>query len=154
MGCNDEGIIETWIDASYAVHEDMRGQTGGTISLGHGIISDKSTKQKLNAKSSTETEVIGLSEYLPYNIWMRIFLDAQGYGVKENVIYQDNQSAIKMERNVRNSCTGNSRHISIRFFFVKDRVDKGEVSIKYCPSMNMIADVYTKPLQGKLFQAF
>ena len=67
---------------------------------------------------------MGLSEYLPYNIWMKNFLESQGYEVKENVIYQDNESAIKMEKNGRNSCTGNSRHVSIRYFFIKDRVEK------------------------------
>ena len=82
------------------------------------------------------------------------FLDSQGYGVKENVLYQDNQSAIRLEVNGRNSCTGNSRHISIRYFFVKDRVEKGEVSIKHCPSIYMLADYFTKPLQGSVFRSF
>ena len=69
-------------------------------------------------------------------------------------LYQDNQSAIRLERNGRKSCTGNSRHISVRYFFVKDRVDKGEVSIKYCPTSHMLADFFTKPLQGKVFELF
>ena len=64
---------------------------------------------------------------------------------------QDNMSAIRMEKNGRNSCTGNSRHIDIRYFWVKDRVDKKELEIKYCPTHIMIADYFTKPLQGKLF---
>ena len=59
-----------------------------------------------------------------------------------------------MERNGRNSCTGNSRHIDIRYFFVKDRIDKGELSVKYCPTYLMIADYFTKPLQGRLFNLF
>ena len=59
-----------------------------------------------------------------------------------------------MLKNGRNSCTGNSRHIHIRYFFVKDRVDKKEVKIEYCPSLDMLADFFTKPLQGKLFLKF
>ena len=51
------------------------------------------------------------------------------------------------------SCTGNYRHVSIRYYFVKDRVDKGELSIEYCPTHLMIADYFTKPLQGKIFRA-
>ena len=50
------------------------------------------------------------------------FLESQGYEVKENVIYQDNESEIKMEKNGRNSCNGNSGHVIIRYFFIKDRV--------------------------------
>ena len=57
-----------------------------------------------------------------------------------------------MEKNGRNSCTGNSRHIDARYFWVKDRVDKKELEIKYCPTDTMLADYFTKPLQGNLFR--
>ena len=76
----------------------------------------------------------------------------QGYDIEKNVVYQDNQSAMKMEINGRNSCTGNSRHIDIRYFFTKDRVDKGEFKIEYCPTYNMVADYFSKPLQGRVFK--
>ena len=59
-----------------------------------------------------------------------------------------------MEKNGQNSCTGNSRHIDIRYFFVKDRVEKGEMNIEYCPTGMMLADYFTKPLQGSLFNKF
>ena len=81
-------------------------------------------------------------------------MSAQGYIVKKNILYQDNESAIRMEKNGRNSCTGNSRHIDIRYFFVKDRVDKREVTIQHCPTTRMLADYFTKPLQGKSFYVF
>ena len=151
---NSEVYIKFWVNASYSIHPDMKSHTGGSLSLGHGTLSNKSSTQKLNTKSSTEAELVGLSEYLPYDIWMKNFLESQGYEVKENIIYQDNQSAMKMEKNGRNSCTGNSRHVSIRYFFVKDRVEKGEVSIVYCPTENMLADYFTKPLHGALFKKF
>ena len=86
----------------------MRSQTGGTISMGWGTVHAKSSKQKLNVKSSMEAEVVGLSEYLLYNIWWINFLKAQGYTIRNNIIYQDNESAIRMETNGRNSCTGHS----------------------------------------------
>ena len=97
---------------------------------------------------------MGVSEYIPYNIWIVMFLKEQGYEIKDNVIYQDNKSAMLMEQNGRNSCTGNSRHINIRYFFVKDRVDKKEMRIQYCPTGLMLADYYTKPLMGSKFQEF
>ena len=50
-----------------------------------------------------------------------------------------------MEVNGRISCTGNSRHINIRYFFIKDRVDKGEVDIMYCPTGQMLADFLQSP---------
>ena len=81
-------------------------------------------------------------------------MEAQGYGLKENIYYQDNQSAMRMEKNGRNSCTGNSRHINIRYFFIKDRVDAKKLEIVHCPTEQMLADYFTKPLQGKLFHMF
>ena len=154
MGASSLDTLYTWIDAAYAVHPTMRSHTGGCMSFGLGTVHARSSKQKLNTKSSTESEVVGLSEYIPYNLWLLNFLAAQGYVLKSNQVYQDNQSAIKMEKNGRNSCTGNSRHIHIRYFFVKDRVDKGEVNIGYCPTEQMLADFFTKPLNGALFQKF
>ena len=154
IGCNDLKEILTWVDAAYAVHPNMRSHTGGALSLGHGIVHSRSSKQKLNTKSSTEAELVGLSDYVPYNVWITNFLSEQGYSFRRNVVWQDNQSTIKMARNGRNSCTGNSRHIHIRYFFVKDRIDKGEFTVEYCPTEHMLADYFTKPLQGSLFKRF
>ena len=83
-----------------------------------------------------------------------MFLEHQGYPILNNVVFQDNQSAIKMERNGRNSCTGNSRHIAVRYFFTKDRIEKGKLVVEYCPTDLMIADFFTKALQGKAFKFF
>jgi hypothetical protein len=59
---------------------------------------------------------------------------------------------MKMERNGRSSCGQKSRHIDIRYFFIKDRVDSGEIDIVHCPTEMMVADFFTKPLQGALFR--
>ena len=129
MGASKLNSIVTWVDVAYAVHKNMRSQTGGAMSFGSGLVHGRSSKQKLNTKSSTEAEVVGVSEYLPYNMWMVNFLKQQDYEVKTNVLMQDNKSAMKLEKNGRKLCTGNSRHIDIKYFFVKDRVDKGEFKL-------------------------
>ena len=151
IGADSLSKMYTWVDAAYGVTADMKSQTGGAMSLGMGVLHGKSSKQKLNVKSSTEAELVGVSDYLPYNIWLLMFLSAQGYEITDNVLYQDNQSTILMLKNGRNSCTGNSRHVHIRYFFVKDRVEKGEVKVEYCLTLQMVADYFTKPLQGSLF---
>ena len=109
------------------------------MSLGWGILHGQSSKQKLNSKSSTETEVIGTSDYVPRTIWMLYFMGAQGYRLKRKVVYQDNKSVIKMERNRKDLCTSRSRHILIRYFFVADRVKKKEFTIEYCHTHSMLA---------------
>ena len=91
----------TWVDAAYAVHHNMRSHTGGTMSLGWGTIHNKSSKQKLNTKSSTEAEVVEVrSDYIQYNICLTNFLKEQGYEIQHNIVYQDNQSAMRMKKMV------------------------------------------------------
>jgi hypothetical protein len=70
----------------------MKSHTGGVVSLGRGVIMSKSSKQKLNTKSSMEAELVGASDYLPSTIWAKMFLKEQGYELRENTFYQDNQA--------------------------------------------------------------
>jgi hypothetical protein len=63
LGADDLNTIQTWVDASYAVHPDMKSHTGGVISMGIVGLMCKSTKQKLNTKSSTEAELVGATDY-------------------------------------------------------------------------------------------
>ena len=155
IGCDNLKGLYTWIDAAYRVWLNMKSQTGGCMSMRLGMIHCKLGKQKLNMKSLTESEIEGMSDYVPYSLWFKNFMKAQGYELCDNVVHQDNQSAMKMEINGRNSCAGNSRHIDIRFFFTEDRGDKGEMKIEYCPTYyRMVADHFTKPLQGKPFKFY
>jgi hypothetical protein len=112
------GAIQWWIDASFAVHPDMKSHsTGITMSLGKGSPFSSSISQKLNTKRSTEAELVGMDDGMPLIIWTRNFM------VKDNVVYQDNQSAILLERNGRAS----TRHVNIRYFFVTDCIKNGKL---------------------------
>ena len=143
--------VRAYIDASFAVHPDMRSHTGSVITVGAGAVFVKSAKQKLNAKSSTEAELIGLSDALGQVIWTRHFLAAQGYEMEPATVFQDNMSTIHMVRNGAPT-SERSRHVNIKFFFAKDRVASGEIKVEYCPTEDMLADLFTKPLQGELFR--
>ena len=152
IGADNLNTLQTWVDASYAVHQDMKSHTGGAVSFGHGALLSKSAKQKLNTKSSTEAELVGASDYLPSTIWVKYFMEAQGYPIETNLYHQDNQSAIKLELNGKKSGGQKSRHIDIRYFFIKDRLEIDNVKVVYCPTEAMLADFFTKPLQGNLFR--
>jgi len=119
--------MKWWIDASFAIHQDMRSHTGATMSLGKGGIYSSSTRQKINTKSSTEAELVGVSDALNMVIWTKNFLSDQGFQVTDNVVYQDNQSAILLEANGRASSRRRTRHINIRYFFVTDRIKQGDL---------------------------
>ena len=85
---------------------------------------------------------------------MNYFLDAQGYGYSHTIVYQDNKSAILLEKNGKASSGKRTKHINIRYFFVTDRIGAKELSVEYCPTDEMIADYFTKPLQGAKFVEF
>jgi hypothetical protein len=154
LEASNVNIIKWWVDASFAVHPDMRSHTGAVMTLGKGAMYSMSTRQKLNGRSSTEGELIGVSDAMPQILWTRYFLEAQGFPVKESIVFQDNQSAILLEKNGRASSSKRTRHINIRYFFVSDRIANNEMSVEYCPTGNMVADFFTKPLQGTPFRKF
>ena len=106
---------------------------------------------RLVARSLTEAELIGVHDLMPQIVWTGYFLKAQGLEIVDSILYQDNMSAMLLEKNGRQSSTKRTRHINIRYFFVKDQVASGEVSIVHCPTKEMVADYFTKPLQGALF---
>jgi len=148
------GMLRWYADSLFAVHGDMRSHTSGFLTLGKGAAYSTLTRQKLNTKSSTEAELVGVDDVMPQVIWTRYFLEAQGYKVNDNIVYQDNMSAMLLEKNGRHSSGRRTRHINIRHFFVNDRINNGEVCIEYCPSTDIIADFFTKPLQGAPFRKF
>ena len=78
----------------------------------------------MNAKDLTNTEGTGTSEYVFFSVWMVMFLEAQGYYIKKDNIFQYNHSTIRMANNSRYSCTLKSSQNNICHLFVNDRVDK------------------------------
>jgi hypothetical protein len=154
LSANGSGILKWWVDASFAVHPNMRGHSGGGLSLGRGFPIVGSTKQKINTRSSTETEIVGADDFMPAICWTRYFMEAQGYKVRDNILYQDNKSSILLQKNGKASSSKRTKHINIRYFFITDRVKENELSVVWCPTGDMIGDYATKPLQGALFRKF
>jgi hypothetical protein len=153
IGADDLLNMIVMIDSAHAVHDDMRGHTGGVTSFGTGIVDEKSSKQKMNTRSSTETEHVGTSEYLPKPIFFELFMGAQGYK-PHTILAKDNESEIRMLVNGKASCTSNSKHVAIKYFWCTDRIKQGNISVRHCPTERMVADYMSKPLQGKLFVTF
>ena len=115
-----------------------------------GCIHHKSTKQKLNTKNSTKSEVVGASDYLPWTIWFKIFLQAQGYVLNTCYYYQDNGSTIRLIKNKRKSSRDKTCYIKIRYFFIANIIKPENLTVKACRLEYMVADYYTKLLQKKI----
>jgi hypothetical protein len=142
--------VIAYVDASCGVHKDKKSHAGCCITLGKGTISAKSSTQKLNTKSSPEAELVALSDAANQILFIRNFLISQGYPLGPAIIYQDNLSTIRLIKNGRSN-SERTRHADIRFFFLHDRLESGDVILQYMRTEDVIADILTKPLQGKSF---
>jgi hypothetical protein len=127
LQCDNLQIIKWWVDASFACHTDMRSHTGGIMSLGKRAVYATSVRQKLNTQSSTEAELVAVNNVLPQILWTRNFMMAQGFEAHNSMLYQDNRSAMLLENNGRGSSSKRTRHIDISYFFITNRIEKGEV---------------------------
>ena len=106
----------------------------------------------MNTKSSMEAELVAIDDAMAQILWTRHFLAAQGIPVPVTTIYQDNKSTILLSENGKASSSKHTKHLDMCYFFVTDEQKRGEVKVAYCPTENMLADFFTKPLQGVAFR--
>jgi len=147
-----DGIeLQVFADASHAVHTDAKGQSGAVERLGKAAIYFSSTKQKVISRSSFESELNSLHEIIPHVMGTRRFLIAQGYNVGPVKVWQDNMSTIAFVKK-GGTTSHRTKHIAVRYHFLKEKIDEGEIAVEYLPTLQMLADMFTKPLQGELFR--
>jgi hypothetical protein len=162
LGWDGTGQLKWSVDASFAIHKDMRSHTGAVLSLGQGALMSMSLKQKINTKSSTEAELVGADDAMNFVEWIQLFVEQQLKSINEDsiirkiesdvVIQQDNTSTIQLENNGQASSTKRTRHINIRYFYVTSKIKEGSMRVIYHPTKQMVYDYLTKPLQGSLFR--
>ena len=111
LGALNTGVLHWHVDASFATHPDMRGHTGGALTMGTGCPVVTSTKQKCNVRSLTVGELVAVDEMIGQILWTRLFMLEQGIKVSDNILYQDNKSAILLEMNGRASSSKRTKHI-------------------------------------------
>ena len=127
------------------------------MSPGKGATTSSSSKHKIQGKTSMENKIIAVHDTPPQVLWTRNFINAQGYQVDQNKIRQDNISAQLLEKNGRFSSSNKTKHIKHRYFFIKDKVDQGDIDTLHSladapfPEDCMWADLPTKPKSGSLF---
>ena len=118
-----------------------------------GAISWKSVNYTLTASSTIEAEYVVCYEATCHAIWLWNFVSALGIVdsfSRPLKLYRDNSTVISFSKNTRS--TSQSKHIDIKFYFVKEKVAKGLITIKYTPTGSMLADPITKGLPIYVFQ--
>ena len=140
-------IIKWWVDTSYSVHPDTRGHTGSTMSFGGGYFMGIAKKHKMNMKSSTKAELIGSNDALPQILWTQYSIEAHGFTIDKSIRFQDNLSAILLERNGMVSRSRQTKHIRVRYYFIKDQIYVGDIVVKHCPPGRYWQTISPSPCQ-------
>ncbi|CAI5462925.1 unnamed protein product [Closterium sp. Yama58-4] len=142
-----------YVDADHAGDTDnRRSRTGYVYRLEPiGPISWQSSKQELIALSSAEAEYIALCSATKEGLYLRELLEEAKLAELPNfTVFCDNQSAIRIAN--KNGFANRTKHIALRYFFVKDEIEKGRLELSYCPTSEMAADYLTKKLGKQKFE--
>ena len=151
VGADENGIMVWNINTSFAVHPDCKSHTGAVLMLGRGSMLSMSCKQKINTKSSTEEELVGVDDALTFAMWMKHFFKSQVEQTnqgsklknlgKEIIIEQDNTSATQLKKNGWKSSSKCTKHINVRYFCITDKLKNGNTTqVVYEPTENMTSD--------------
>ncbi|CAL9014556.1 unnamed protein product [Prunus brigantina] len=130
--------------------ERAKSTSGYAFHIGSGVISWSSKKQQVVALSSTEAEYIAATNSATRAVWLRQLLGALHHEQKSpTTIYCDNNSAIALARNP--VFHGRTKHIHVKFHYIRDLVNDKVVEVQYCPTGEQIADIFTKGLKIDVF---
>ena len=144
---SSEGELIGYSDADWAGDIETRRSTSGYVFLlNEGCISWRSKKQRTVALSSTEAEYMALSEAIQEAVWLKAFMSELGEEVSDGAlpVFEDNQGAIALAKNPE--FHKRTKHIDIRYHFVREKVEEGQVVLKYCHTKDMLAEIMTKPI--------
>jgi hypothetical protein len=150
---DDPHQFSVMVDSAFAINENGKSQTGYGFKFKKGYFFCTSRSQSVVAKSSTVAELIAMSEAADDVMFLRQFLEEQNYKQKETKIYEDNKSTITLIKDQRH-INQKTRYLNAKYFSMKELHQKGEIALEYLPSMEMVADFWTKPLVGKRFFLF
>jgi hypothetical protein len=122
----------------------MRSHTGAVLTLRQGALMSMSLKQKINTKSSTGAELVGVDDAMNFVKWIQLFVEEQIKSINDDsilkkigsniVIEQDNTSTIQLENNGQASSTKRTRHINMRYFYVTSKIKSGSIRVIYHPT--------------------
>ncbi|TXG67955.1 hypothetical protein EZV62_009230 [Acer yangbiense] len=145
------GELKAYTDSDYVGDVDDRKSTSGYVFLlSEGAMSWFSKKQPVVTLSTTEAEFVAATSCACQGVWMRKILEKLGHPQdKRTTVLCDNSSTIKLSKNP--VIHGRSKHIDVRFHFLRDLTKDGIIELKHCCTQEQIADIMTKPLKLDVF---
>lgn len=149
---NGSNTLVAYSDSDYAGDYDSRRSTSGYVCfLSGATIAWSSKRQPIVTLSTTEAEFVAATACACQVVWLRRIFECIGLAQKERtVINCDNMSTIKLSKNPM--MHNRSKHIDVRFYFLRDLVNQGVVEMKYCNTLVQAADIMTKPLKLEQYE--
>ena len=149
--------VELYVDASFGNCEDYKSRTGVFVMFKGAVVAAYCSKQKIVARNSTESELIGLTDGVTWGLFIRSFVEwirnnqsKKPVMIEKMIVYQDNSaSEILQKTGQRNNIR--TRHLGVRYFWAREQIQLGLIDIIHVATKLMLADIGTKPLHGKLF---
>jgi len=150
---NSEIVITAYSDADWGGSEDRKSTTGYCVFINDNLISWNTKKQQTIALSTAEAEFMAATEVVKEVKWLTQILQELNYKVQKPIlVFIDNQSAIKIgENDVEHDRT---KHIDIKYYFIRDSVYENEIKLVYVPTDEQIADIFTKAVTPKVHNKF
>ena len=139
-------------DAAFACHAQYRSRTGVVVTVNGGVVATKSSAQTLTTKSTPESELVALSDGATIVLGCRQLFESIGVYVPTVPMMEDNQTTLEYIRH-GGPIHARTRYIGVKLYFTKDHVESGELTMEFCKSGDMLADLMTKPVGGELYSS-
>ena len=140
-----EKDLEGYADADGSMHEDRKAISGYTFMIDGGAVSWCTKKQEIISLSTTEAEYVAATHTAKEALWLRTLIGELYGKVQEPMtLYSDNQSAIALTKD--HQYHTRTKHIDIRFHFIRWVIEQNKIKLVYCPTNDMLADTFTKAL--------
>ena len=143
--------LRAYSDADFAGDVDTRRSTNGFVTLINGTaVSWTSQLQKYVALSTTEAEFVAASEGAKELVWLTRLLSEIGKRDETPTLFVDNASAIKLVKNPE--FHKRSKHIAVRYYFVRELYQKGDIDLDFVRSEDQLKDMFSKALNSVKFK--
>jgi hypothetical protein len=150
---NEPLRILAYVDKAFATHDNSKSHSGVAIFVAGVLVYSASKKQACITKSPTESELVALLDYIGF---IELFHEFISSIVMEKlpmpIVYQDSTSVITLV--MKGGGVTRTRHLRNKMHLVKEAVDEQQLDVRHCKTKEMIADGFTKPLEGVDFKQF
>lgn len=148
-----ENVLTGYADADGSMAEDRRAVSGYAFMIDGGAVSWSSKRQEIVSLSTTESEYVAATHAAKEALWLRSLITQLFFPLSDpTTLFSDNQSAIALAKD--HQYHARTKHIDVRFHFIRWIIDDGKLRLIFCPTADMIADTFTKALPSPKVKHF